>query len=352
MINIVDPERQKFISQEHSLLQVYSGLYPTQYALRDLLLPNQSVIHYCEINTDPSPKPKLLMIHGFGGNNVVFYKVFQPLSRAFHIISMDMPGMGFNSRPNNPFNSTQSCIDFFISHIKMFVETLQWKKFSLLGHSLGAFFSSHYFDLFPDSIERLYLVSPAGFNPFNETAKAHAMEKLDNVNWFARSFAKSAINDVMEEKKSPFELGWTWLREGFFLNIALNKYFSHKRFKFSEDEQERMKNLTRYLVTRPQCGERALGYVLRYGPTSEVPILNIMEKYKKRQEDICLIYGISDWMDDFRTVKNLREKEIEIKLYKIKDADHQIPFQNWVDLAKCVLDVHEGKGEFPTYDAY
>lgn len=38
------------------------------------------------------------MIHGYGGNSAIYYKMLKDLSNFFYITLIDIPGMGFCSR--------------------------------------------------------------------------------------------------------------------------------------------------------------------------------------------------------------------------------------------------------------
>ena len=46
-------------------------------------------------------KPVLVLIHGYGGGGALFYKVIKPLTEYFHLILIDIIGMGGSSRPDN-----------------------------------------------------------------------------------------------------------------------------------------------------------------------------------------------------------------------------------------------------------
>jgi pimeloyl-ACP methyl ester carboxylesterase len=42
---------------------------------------------------------KMVIIHGYGGNSIIFYKCLKRLSERFHLIFVDILGMGASSRP-------------------------------------------------------------------------------------------------------------------------------------------------------------------------------------------------------------------------------------------------------------
>ena len=329
-----------------------TGLSPSQLNCYDVQVDPLTVIHYTEVKLDDQAKPKLLMIHGYGGNSSTYYKTFNRLASGFHLVSIDLPGMGFNSRPKNPFNSIDSCIDFFVITIKKFVDSIGWSKFSLLGHSMGAYFSTHFFDRFSEMIEKLYLISPAGFSPPSPQTKKDWTERADKMSFFARRAYNFGLKSILEEKKSPFELGFDWIRNTFFLNFLIKKYYEGTRFKFTEEERAHLGEISKYLFKLPQCGERCLGYTMTYGLNSERPIINVLKAHPHRLEDVMLSYGANDWMDYSLAYRYLRDEGLLVNVYRISECDHQIPFQNPEELSLCILDFHTKEGQFEVFDYF
>lgn len=44
-------------------------------------------------------KQKLVLVHGFGGSGVMFWRIIKPLAEKFHLILIDILGMGGSTRP-------------------------------------------------------------------------------------------------------------------------------------------------------------------------------------------------------------------------------------------------------------
>ena len=44
-------------------------------------------------------KQTMVLIHGYGGSAIMFWKIFKPLSEHFHLYVLDVIGMGGSSRP-------------------------------------------------------------------------------------------------------------------------------------------------------------------------------------------------------------------------------------------------------------
>jgi predicted alpha/beta-fold hydrolase len=44
-------------------------------------------------------KPLIVLIHGYGGSGMIFYRIFKELQKHFRVVLMDLLGMGRSSRP-------------------------------------------------------------------------------------------------------------------------------------------------------------------------------------------------------------------------------------------------------------
>ena len=64
------------------------------------------------------------MIHGYGGNSAIFYKMLKDLSNFFYITLVDIPGMGFCSRNERIklLCSDMQYIDFYVDCIEKVVK--------------------------------------------------------------------------------------------------------------------------------------------------------------------------------------------------------------------------------------
>lgn len=70
-----------------------------------------SDLDYISDLSDPQrkSKPKLLMIHGFGGTGMVFYKMIGYLRKYFRVTTLDLFGMGASGRPPFKLQSGKDC---------------------------------------------------------------------------------------------------------------------------------------------------------------------------------------------------------------------------------------------------
>jgi pimeloyl-ACP methyl ester carboxylesterase len=61
---------------------------------------------------------KLVMIHGYGGSGMIFYQMFEELSKHFHIYLIDLLGMGRSSRNNFECETYDECERYFVNSIE------------------------------------------------------------------------------------------------------------------------------------------------------------------------------------------------------------------------------------------
>jgi abhydrolase domain-containing protein 5 len=60
----------------------------------------------------------MVMIHGYGGASVVFYRIIKALSEHFHLYLLDIIGMGGSSRPAFTLKTADEADEYFINFIE------------------------------------------------------------------------------------------------------------------------------------------------------------------------------------------------------------------------------------------
>ena len=74
----------------------------------------------------------VLLLHGWGSNIVLFDSLISALKDKCRVIALDMPGFGGTDEPSFAMN-----VDDYTDFVTEFIEKLNLKKLSLLGHSFG-----------------------------------------------------------------------------------------------------------------------------------------------------------------------------------------------------------------------
>ena len=121
-------------------------------------------------------KPVLVMLHGFGGGSLLFFRIMEFLKPNFHVYMLDVSGQGRSSRPNFDCRNYEECEKFYVESIEKWRQKKGIKEFHLLGHSFGGFLSSKYAMHYPNNVKKLMLFSP-WCSESTTKAQAEAFEK-------------------------------------------------------------------------------------------------------------------------------------------------------------------------------
>ncbi len=106
--------------------------------------------------------PTLLIIHGFGGHSQEFDELVPLLADKFRILRFDLPGFGLSDIPD--MGSDGDVMGLYQDFIKHVLDTYCGNdKVYLLGNSLGGWIAWETAANYPDRIEKMMLLSPAGY---------------------------------------------------------------------------------------------------------------------------------------------------------------------------------------------
>lgn len=106
-------------------------------------------------------KPLILMLHGFGGEKDNWLAMAKQLSPNYHLIIPDFPGHGESSSPMNGDYRFPAQVE----NLHHFLQKMQLKHINLIGHSMGGGVAMLYAHKYPQDMRTLSLISPAIFNP-------------------------------------------------------------------------------------------------------------------------------------------------------------------------------------------
>jgi abhydrolase domain-containing protein 6 len=106
----------------------------------------------------PGPGAKVILVHGFTGSKDNWLKYVQHLPRHLHIIAPDLIGHGENE-PDLEFEYDGWSLT---EALRSFLQGIGCDRFHLVGHSLGGLLSAGYAFRYPDNVQSLFLISPAG----------------------------------------------------------------------------------------------------------------------------------------------------------------------------------------------
>ena len=114
---------------------------------------------------DPSSAHKVLALHGWLDNCATFDGL-APLLEGVHMVALDFPGHGRSE--HRSANATYHFIDW-IPDVVAAADDLGWRRFSLMGHSMGASVASITAGTVPARVRGVVLLD--GMAPFTTPAK-------------------------------------------------------------------------------------------------------------------------------------------------------------------------------------
>ena len=110
-------------------------------------------IHYQEKGTGTP----LVLIHGYTSSTYSWKDVFEPLSKGFHLIVVDLKGFGFSGKPDGDY--TRRAQATLVAHL---LEHLNIEKAWLCGNSMGGEVALNVALASPERVAGLILIDSAG----------------------------------------------------------------------------------------------------------------------------------------------------------------------------------------------
>jgi len=108
----------------------------------------------------------LLLIHGLGSNAKGWSRNLPVWAKDFRVIALDLPGYGYSEKKAYPYS-----LSFYAEVLTEFLDELGIEKATFIGHSMGGQISTITALTYPDRVEKLVLISPAGVEDFEDGEK-------------------------------------------------------------------------------------------------------------------------------------------------------------------------------------
>lgn len=139
------------------------------FSIKKIELSNETTIAYAE---EGSGDQTLIFIHGLGSYLPAWNKNLPELSKHYRCIAVDLPGYGKSSKGNYEFSMT-----YYAQIISEFAEKKGLDNIVLVGHSMGGQIALTAALQYPELVDKLVLIAPAGFEVFNKGQRSW----LENV---------------------------------------------------------------------------------------------------------------------------------------------------------------------------
>ena len=326
-ITILSPDislKEKSSQLEKKLLSLLNinDLYYTDIPLKS----NPKIYHHTlQSKYDPS-KPTFILIHGYLGSSTNYIPLSKYLIPKYNLFIPDTIGCALSSRPQIKFTSSEQCVNFYIDTLHEFIKSLNLKnKFFICGHSLGGYFVSSYSLKYPQNIEKVLLLSPAGISDI----KNYDGDIHENCSFF-RSFGLK-ISKIF----FPFE---TTVQEVYH-NFLLKPFFKlgfKKRFDVSDQLNEIFSELTQIYMDYPSDLDKSLFYIFTYPfPLTVLPNEKKMLEDSKLKYIIC--FGENDWMDQCGSRRLESKCKDRFKVYIVSKKGHKFATENPEEVANIIF---------------
>ena len=285
--------------------------------------------HIHTVRSGDSKFPPLVIIHGYGGSAVTFYKMIKDLSKKFQVFCIDLLGMGLSSRPKFQVTGTEDCIEFFVESIEEWRKAMKLKEFTLCGHSLGGYISVNYTLKYINIVTRLILMSPAGINGEDDVNFEEVVKKSG---FFRRQFLKLA-SKLWHKKYTPNKL---YQKTGFLGRYALKMYVT-KRWSSTKEEAQPLQNYFDKILLMPESSEAALHHLLKLPRARAIIPMEKLIKENLTKLNIVFIYGDKDWMDESGALRLFKALP-KVDFHLIKGAGHHANMDKPKEVCKIIID--------------
>ncbi|KAF7665079.1 hypothetical protein LDENG_00154550 [Lucifuga dentata] len=196
----------------------------------------------------PDDGRPVLCLHGWADNCGSFNTLIPLLPKECRYLAVDLTGHGLSSHcPPGVF------YDFpvYVADVRRVVDALQWKKFSIIGHSMGGEIAGMFSALYPEMVDALILLDSYGFLPTDVQEAVKVMRQgMDDMVQFEKQ------NKEKQQKTYTYEKAAERLLSA---NAALSEQSVHILLErgllqtdggvvFSRDLRVNFKNITRLTV--------------------------------------------------------------------------------------------------------
>ena len=128
-------------------------------------IPNAEYSHFAEIDgvrvhyQEKGTGTPLVLLHGFTSSTYSWKDVFEPLSKNFRVIAVDLKGFGFSGKPDGDYSRRAQAT--LVAHL---LDNLKIEKAWLCGNSMGGEIALNFALQNPGRVVGLILVDSAGVN--------------------------------------------------------------------------------------------------------------------------------------------------------------------------------------------
>eukprot|EP00568_Trieres_chinensis_P004153 CAMPEP_0183294822 /NCGR_PEP_ID=MMETSP0160_2-20130417/2994_1 /TAXON_ID=2839 ORGANISM="Odontella Sinensis, Strain Grunow 1884" /NCGR_SAMPLE_ID=MMETSP0160_2 /ASSEMBLY_ACC=CAM_ASM_000250 /LENGTH=453 /DNA_ID=CAMNT_0025456191 /DNA_START=104 /DNA_END=1465 /DNA_ORIENTATION=+ len=303
-----------------------------------------------ESDRSSSSAAPLVLLHGYANGALYFYRNLLGLAEDHFgtVYALDMLGWGLSSRPTfrTSEDTVESAEDFFVESLEAWREANKLEKITLGGHSMGGYVSVAYTEKYPERVEELILLSPAGVPNSKPDPKLRQNLPMSYRFMFtlAEQLWERGITPGSFLRSLPESRG----------RAMVQRYVEGRLPAITCPEEQSV--LAEYLYTNsilPGSGEFSLNRLLNPMAYAKSPTVYRIPDLKVGK--ISFVYGQNDWMDPsggmevMRLVEERRksgDKTVpKVEVYGVRNAGHLLMLENWEGFNAAVMAAVRGGGK-------
>ncbi|KAJ7179359.1 alpha/beta-hydrolase [Mycena filopes] len=299
-------------------------------------------------STRPAPDapPPVVLLPGYGAGIGFFFPNIPVLAQWAGHRGSSVYAVPFTikSQKKDISGRVREAESFFIDSLEAWRTKMNLDKVTLVGHSLGGYLSIAYALRYPDRVNRLILLSPAGIPRDPNQTTAPEREILDSPSDSSASSTAAAepatkrrVDEIHAEQAAVrppqtrsrklfmylWEEGWSpfqVVRSTFFWAPMLIGKYSARRFSgLTEDETRAMHDYIQQITLAKGSGEYCHRPMVDRVAALKIPV--------------TFVYGDHDWMDPQGGETSLGNGQA--RSYIVNDAGHHL----YLDNPKAVNDL-------------
>lgn len=126
-------------------------------------VPNSDYSHFADIDgvrihyQEKGTGTPLILIHGYTSSTYSWKEVFEPLSKKFRVVALDLKGFGFSSKPDGDYSRRAQAM--LVNHL---LDHLKIEKAWVCGNSMGGEVALNLALINPQRVAGLILIDSAG----------------------------------------------------------------------------------------------------------------------------------------------------------------------------------------------
>ncbi|KAG9286750.1 hypothetical protein G9A89_012300 [Geosiphon pyriformis] len=249
---------------------------------------------------------KVVFVHGMTIPSTVFKEIANAFAgKNFHVLVYDLYGRGYSASPS--VNHDQA---LYVTQLALLLRNVEFHKTNVIGLSMGGAISVLFTQQFPEMVEKLALIAPAGLLDGEDIPK---IGKFLTIPWIStimlNRFTKHFIEKIMISRLEAEILESELADE--VKNIVLYQFNHHRGF------------LSSYLST-----------------LKHFPLCGLDQVYKNvgnQEREVLVIWGSSDTTVPYRHCKKLENCINHAHLITVDGGTHGLPITHPSFLTKELI---------------